>query len=149
MPIDLPYGQTLELGISDSHYANSGPATIEFSENDHGEPQASVQVYADVAQTQLIVNKTENVRAVPPPGPAGDYYFQFTLHGGGPDGPLRISAGYIPGSYNFSFTPSADPPISGLLTDPHRRPTEDDVEWTAEKPTPEEADVAAAGGQSL
>ncbi|HZE72467.1 MAG TPA: hypothetical protein VE135_23390 [Pyrinomonadaceae bacterium] len=149
MPIELPYGQTLELGISDSHYANSGPATVEFTQNDKSEPQATVQVYADAAKTQLIVDKTDKVHPVPPPGIDGDYYFQFTIHAGGANGPLRATAGYIPGSYNFAFAPAADPPITGLLTDPHRRPTEDDVEWTAEKPTPEDVDAAKAGGRGL
>jgi len=149
MPIELPYGQTLELGIADSHYANSGPSTIVFTQDDKNEPQATVQVYADAAKSELIVDKTEKVRPVPPPGIDGDYYFQFTLHGGGPNGPLRDSAGYIAGSYNFSFTPAGDPPISGLLTDPHRRPTQSDVEWTAEKPTPEEVDAAKARGRGL
>jgi len=147
MPVNLPYDQTMELAILDNNYSNSGPATLEFTQNDHGEAEATIQVYADAGKTQLIVDKTQKVHAVPPPGPDGDYYFQFTIHAGGPNGPPRQTAGYIPGSYNFSFTPVAEPPIAGLLTDPHKRPTNDDVEWTAEKPTPEEADAAAARGR--
>lgn len=148
MPVNLPYDQIMDLAILDSNYSKSGPATLEFTQNDHGESEAVIQVYADANKTQLIVDKTEKIRAVPPPGPDGNYYFQFTLHAGNPNGPLRETAGYIPGSYNFSFAPVAEPPVSGLLTDPHRRPTGTDVEWTAEKPTPEEADAATAGGNS-
>jgi hypothetical protein len=148
--LHLPYDQSLELDIDDSHYDNSGPAFLEFTGESSDNAFAAVTVYADPNQTQVLVSKSNlAINPVPPSGPAGYYYFQFDLKASNPNKGSRDNAGYIPGTYTFSFVPSSTLPLSGTISDPHKHITGDDSEWTADVPHPEEAETtgaASAGG---
>jgi hypothetical protein len=144
MSLDLPYDQSLDLDIDDTHYAN-GTAILQFTEDNDDNALAAVTVYADPNQTQAIVSKSNlAINSVPPPGLAGSYYFQFNLSASNPNKSSRDNAGYIPGTYTFSFVPSSRLPLSGTISDPHKHITGDDSEWTADVPHPEEAETTGA-----
>jgi hypothetical protein len=106
-----------------------------------------VTVYADADPTKELVSKPK-LRLEPGPS-TSDYTFNFDLSASNPNKAGRDHAGYIPGTYTFSFAPSGTLRLSGRLSDPHKHITGDDSQWTADVQHPEEAETteaASAGG---
>ena len=125
--INLPKDKAFKVLIDDPNYPPDYPAVLSFSQDTDSLKWIASYSVPSVMLTQLNCQITQ---------PAAQIEFGFELEDVTED---QRKAGYVVGSYSFSFDPPRNPnKFSGKLIDP--RPDQAEDNWTAEGqgPDPEE-----------
>ncbi len=121
--ISLPKGKVFTLLIDDPHYPCEYPAQLTFSQD-----RKTLQWTAAYSVPSVMLSQNCQISK-----PAAMIEFGFELKDVTED---QRKAGYIVGTYTFSFAPPVNPnKFSGVLNDPRLDQAEDN--WTAEDRPPE------------
>lgn len=130
----LPIGKNFEVTIDSPNYPADSPAALSITEE---EGKAVARYVVGLTSNPIL----DEILDITPSAAIGEVQFRFSLN---PATPEQIEAGYIQGTYTFSFAPPGSAPKSfkGRLKDPHRSPTDEEADWTAKGtgPIPDETE---------